>query len=147
MSVNYDAVIGYLPRDRSHLDKAVFEVPGKLDGLAIDFTVMAPSGVEIRVGDRAVATLPKDERQQSYELLLVPKAFGQDATLPLTFDNLGYAPSDGSVNPQRVQPWGLGSMWMVRLPTGASSPRAARRRPRRSARDLRPPAVRSLEPL
>ncbi len=122
LSVNYDAVFGYLPRDRSHLDKAVFAVPAQLDGLAIDFTVMAPSGVEIRVGDRAVATLPKDGKQQSYELLLLPKAFGQDATLLLTFDNLGYAPSDGSVDPKSVKSWGLGSMWMVRLPTAASSP-------------------------
>jgi len=122
LSLNYDAVIGYQPGDRRHLDKAVFEVPGKLDGLAIYFSVLGPSGVEIRVGNQTIATLPKDPKWQSYELLLVPKAFGQEATHQVTFDNLGFDPKQASsVDPDTVTPWGLAEMWMVRMPITGSS--------------------------
>lgn len=122
LSINYDTVIGYVPQDQGHLDQAVFEIPGQLDGLAIYFIALGPSGIEIRLGDQVLATLAKDPKQQSYELLLVPKAFGQDATQLLTFDNLGYSARDGDVDPEAVNPWALGNMWMVRLPTTGSSP-------------------------
>jgi len=121
LSINYDTVVGYASQDRSHLDKAVFEIPGKLDGLAIYFTVLGPSGVEIRLGNQTIATLPKDNKQQSYELLIVPKAFGQNATQQLTFDNLGYDPKQGNVDPDTVTPWALAEMWMVRMPLTGSS--------------------------
>jgi len=69
-----------------------------------------------------LATLPKNNKQQSYELLIVPKAFGQEATLLLTFDNLGFAPEQASsVDPDTVTPWLLAEMWMVRMPITGSS--------------------------
>ncbi len=122
VAINYPAIVGYNNVDSSHLDRAIFEVPPDAEGLGIYFDVLRLSGVEIRSEQHPIARLDPSTEWATYELFVIPRAISSARKPLLTFDNLGYSPEQGRVDPSTVKPWALRSMWVARITDTASSP-------------------------
>jgi hypothetical protein len=115
-AINYDAVFGYVPGgDQSHLDGATFDIPGDSDGAAIFFKVNAPSGLDVKVGTKLVASQKPAADWRECELLVIPRALGAGGTPQFTLDNLGYAPSQGQIDPSEARGWAVARMWVARV--------------------------------
>ncbi|MEA2626710.1 MAG: hypothetical protein QOD06_2755, partial [Candidatus Binatota bacterium] len=117
LAIDYNRPIGFLPIDQTHLDAAVFEVPSDVEGVVLYFHLLPVSGVEIRSEARAIARVEPAGSWNPYELLMIPRALATGGRTRLAFDNLGYAPSDGDLDPAEAKPWGVANMWIAR--TGA----------------------------
>lgn len=122
IAINYSAIVGFNNVDSSHLDRAIFEVPMDAEGLGIYFDLLPPSGVEIRTEQHPVTRLDPSGAWATYELLVIPRAIAAGRKPLLTFDNLGYSPERGNVDPATVQAWALKAMWVARITNTGSSP-------------------------
>lgn len=120
MAINYNAIVGYNNVDSSHLDRAIFDVPTDAEALGVYFDLLPIPGMEIRSGNRPVGTLDPSSDWTTYQLLLIPKAAGKKPQL--VFDNPGYSPEQGSIDPAQAKPWALRSMWVLRVASTGSSP-------------------------
>src|SRR5262249_12595389 len=121
-AINLDAVVGYIPGgDQSHLDGAAFEIPDG-DGIAIFFKVNAPSGMDVRVADKVIASPKPSSDWRDFGLLVMPRAVTNQGTPVFVLDNLGYAPANGPVDPATARGWAVARMWMTRVTPGSTLP-------------------------
>ena len=123
LTINYAATTGWLPgADDSHLAGASFDIPIDADGFGIYLQAASKSGIEIRSGERVVASIPPSTAWQSFLLMLLPRAFSRESKLRLSFKNLGYDPSQGDIGPEQAPFWAVGKMFLTRVIEASSSP-------------------------
>jgi len=119
--IDYGAVVGFTKGDRSHLDRALFALPGEAEALGLYFELLGPSGVEIRAGKRPIAKTAEKGSWGSFQLLMLTRAVAEGEQLQLSFDNLGYSAKQGNVDPTKVKPWGLQRMRIASITDASSS--------------------------
>jgi pSer/pThr/pTyr-binding forkhead associated (FHA) protein len=120
-ALTFDSIIGYAPgADQSHLDGAVFEIPTDADGAAVFFKVNAPSGIDVRVRDKVVASQKPSAEWHDFEMLVIPRAIAAQGTPQFTLDNLGY--NGGPVDPESARGWGVSRMWLAKVTSGPTLP-------------------------
>lgn len=119
--VDYGAVVGFTKGDRSHLDRAVFTLPGEAEALGLYFELLGPAGVEIRAGKKPISTVEGNPSWASFQLLVLTRAVSEGKAAQLSFDNLGYSPKQGDVDPTKVKPWGLRRMRIAPVADASSS--------------------------
>jgi hypothetical protein len=123
VGVEYSATVGWVPGvDDSHLAGATFDMPIEGEGLSLYFQVASKDGVEVRAGERVLATIPKSTSWQSYALVMIPRAFSRESKLRIAFRNRGYDPAQGDIDPQQAPFWGIRGAMLARIPNSPSSP-------------------------
>ncbi len=123
VGINYASLVGWLPGvDDSHLAGATFEVPIESDGVGLYFAVASQYGVEVRVGDRVVGSIPSGSGWQGYQLVFLPRAFSREPKLLVSFRNQGYDPAKHDADPDSAPSWAVRNMFLARLSGASSSP-------------------------
>jgi hypothetical protein len=122
LPLNYDAAIGFNAADQSHLDAAVFTVPTESEGLGIYFDFIGGSDVEIRTATQLVAKMAASGDWHHYELFVIPRSLAKGGQPQVIFDNLGYSPADGDIDPTKAKQWAITRMWASRVSSTAASP-------------------------
>jgi FHA domain len=122
LPLNFDAAIGFNSADQAHLDAAVFKIPTDAEGLGIYVDFIGGSEVEVRTKSRVIGKMPPTGNWIRYELLVLTRAIAAGGSAEMTFDNLGYSPADGDIDPAKAKQWALSRMWAARVPSAASSP-------------------------
>lgn len=120
-TIDYNAALGFLRNgDRSHVDKAMLELPTDSAGVALYVDILGPSGVEIRAGKRPAGRIERSTDWQTVELVFIPRAVAKDKPR-VVFDNLGYDAKQGDVDPATLKDWGVSHAWLARVPTSSAS--------------------------
>ncbi len=123
VGIDYAATVGWVPGgDDSHLAGVTLDLPIEGEGLVFYFQAASKADVEIRAGERVLATIPASPSWQSYALAMIPRAFSRESKVRLAFRNLGYDPAQGDIDPQQASFWGLRRTLLARIPTSPSSP-------------------------
>ena len=123
VGINYASTVGWLSGiDESHLAGATFEVPVESEGANLYFTVASEKGIELRCGDRVVASIPASKAWQSYTLIFLPRAFTRGGKVGVSFRNLGYDPTHGDIDPAQAPFWAVRGMFLARVSDAPSSP-------------------------
>ncbi len=119
--LDYAAAYGFFRNaDKSHLDKAMLDIPADAEGVGLYAEVLSPAGVEIRAGTHPAGRIDASPAWAGYQLVMLPRAVAKDKPR-VTFDNLGYDAKQGDVDPSTVKEWGLWHLWVVRVPNASAS--------------------------
>jgi FHA domain len=119
--VTYDGIVGFVPGgDESHLDGAIFDLPVEGDGQAFYCKVNAPYGLDIRLGKQILASLKPAAEWRDLEVLFIPRAVVSEGSPRIVFDNLGYSPAQGNIDPAAARGWAVSRMWIARVSAGTT---------------------------
>jgi Inner membrane component of T3SS, cytoplasmic domain len=123
VGIEYAATVGWVPGvDDSHLAGATLDVPIEGEGLSLYFQAVSKAGVEIRAGERVLATIPASSSWRSYALVLMPRAFSRESKVRVAFRNLGYDPAQGDIDPAQATSWGIRRTMLARISSSPSTP-------------------------